>query len=295
MRARSFTRRGFFKAGAGAAAAAALAIGVDAAYLEPQHPRLRRVDIRLPRLPQQFDGFTIAQLSDFHYDQYLSAGPNAAAVNIVNGLNPELVVLTGDFVTVPMLAGERQRTPKAARPAAACARLLGGLRARYGSMAVLGNHDEFSDPDEIAAALQSNGIRVLRNRALAVERDGARLWVAGVEDVLGGRADLKETMRVIPSRAATVLLCHEPDFADQVERYPVDLQLSGHSHGGQVRFPIIGAPYLPPLARKYPWGLRQVGRMMLYTNCGIGTIRIPVRWNCPPEVTLFTLRAKARG
>ena len=87
------------------------------------------------------------------------------------------------------------------------------------------------------------------------------------------------------------MLAHEPDFADVAANYPIDLQLSGHSHGGQVRLPVIGAPVLPELGRKYPWGLRRLRKMSLYTNAGIGTIRLPIRWNCPPEVTLLTLKA----
>jgi len=110
---------------------------------------------------------------------------------------------------------------------------------------------------------------------------------------LGGGANIHEALRGVPGSKAVVLLCHEPDFADKVARFGVGLQLSGHSHGGQVRLPLVGPLYLPPLARKYPWGLRRIGPMLLYTNCGIGTIRIPVRWNCPPEITVFTLRSPA--
>ena len=87
----------------------------------------------------------------------------------------------------------------------------------------------------------------------------------------------------------TILLAHEPDFADYVAAHPVSVQLSGHSHGGQIRLPFIGSPYLPELARKYPWGLRRVGGLNLHTNCGLGTIELPIRWNCPPEVTLIRL------
>lgn len=99
------------------------------------------------------------------------------------------------------------------------------------------------------------------------------------------------TLKSVPREEAVVLLSHEPDYADEVARYPVDLQLSGHSHGGQVRLPLLGAPWLPEGAQKYPWGLRKVGNLTLYTNAGLGTIRVPVRLNCPPEITLFTLRA----
>jgi predicted MPP superfamily phosphohydrolase len=124
-----------------------------------------------------------------------------------------------------------------------------------------------------------------------IETAGARLWLSGVDDVLVGKPDLDRALQGIPRNEPVVLLAHEPDFADQAAKYPVDLQLSGHSHGGQIRLPVVGAVFLPDLARKYPWGLRKIGALTLYTNVGLGTIRIPARLNCPPEVTLFTLRA----
>ena len=147
----------------------------------------------------------------------------------------------------------------------------------------------------MTAALEGKGIRVLRNQHLPIERDGNRFWLAGVDDVLGGKARVEECLRGIPASDMTVMHCHEPDFADDVRRYPVDLQLSGHSHGGQIRLPLIGAPYLPPGGKQYPRGLRRLGPLTLYTNCGIGTIRIPVRFDCPPEVTLLTLRTEGRS
>jgi uncharacterized protein len=116
------------------------------------------------------------------------------------------------------------------------------------------------------------------------------LLVSWLNDVLNADADLAETLHSVPRDEATVLLVHEPDYADLVARSRVDLQLSGHSHGGQVRFPLLGAAYLPGLAKKYVWGLYRVGNLTIYTNPGIGTIGLPVRWNCPPEITLLTLR-----
>ena len=114
-----------------------------------------------------------------------------------------------------------------------------------------------------------------------------------MDDVLAGRPDLGLALRGIPTDEPVILLAHEPDWADYVAPHPVDLQLSGHSHGGQIRFPLIGAVVLPELARKYPWGLRRIGSLTLYTNAGIGTILVPMRLNCPPEITLITLRAGA--
>jgi predicted MPP superfamily phosphohydrolase len=210
------------------------------------------------------------------------------AVDLVKGLAPDLVALTGDFVTVPAL---RKRDRAAAEHAVPCSELLAPLSSKTGVYAVLGNHDSHTDPEVVAEALSSRGIRVLRNEAVALERDGARIWLAGVGDVLTGFARLDATLKPIPDSEAVVLLAHEPDFADVVARRSVDLQLSGHSHGGQVRLPLLGPPVLPELARKYPRGLRTVGRTMLYTNVGLGTIIVPIRVLVPPEVTMLRLRA----
>ncbi len=294
MTGTSSSRRRFLKIASRAAAVGALAVGADATLIEPNRPRLVRQEILLRRLPPAFDGFTILQLSDFHYDPYFSAIPIAAAVRIANSLKPDLVVLTGDFVSSAIIyrSSLLRRATAHIEP---CAGVLRGLSAPSGIWAALGNHDVFSEPDHIQATLRSAGIQVLRNRAVPIERDGQRFWLAGVGDVLARDANLEEALQGTSSTEAVVLLAHEPDFADYTARYPVDLQLSGHSHGGQVCFPLIGAVYFPRMARKYPRGLRRVGKLMLYTNVGIGTLFIPVRWNCPPEVTLITLRSRQPG
>jgi hypothetical protein len=240
----------------------------------------------LPRWPEPMNGFTIALLSDFHYDPYFSVLPLKAAIPMVNALRPDLIVLTGDFVSVPMV-GDDARAALAAEP---CAQLLRQMTAPHGSWAVLGNHDVNTDPKFITEALQGVGIRVLANESVPIERDGTRFWLAGVNDVLGGTADLRKTLRNLPTGEAAVLLAHEPDFADEASKFPVDLQLSGHSHGGQVRIPFLPPLYLPELAKKYVLGTYQVGPLPLYTNAGLGTVGVPARLNCPPEITLITLR-----
>jgi predicted MPP superfamily phosphohydrolase len=142
----------------------------------------------------------------------------------------------------------------------------------------------------VTGALRAEGIQVLANLSTPIESNGARFWLAGVDDVVKRSADLNAALQRVPSDEAVVLLAHEPDYADYVARYPVDLQLSGHSHGGQVRFPFMPPLFLPELAKKYIWGLYKIGGLMLYTNPGLGTIRVPVRVNCPPEVTLISVR-----
>jgi len=287
------TRRKFLRIGAAGAALGAVALAGDGVIFEPNRPRLVSIEVPLARLHESWDGFRIAQLSDLHYDDYFSVVPLRKAIVMVNDLQPDLIVLTGDFVTSPLRERRRRSRPElreAAKAIEPCALLLTQLRAKSGVVAILGNHDVGTAPGYITSVLESHRIPVLKNRSLPLERQGNRLWLAGVDDVLDGKPDLGLALKGIPASEPVVLLAHEPDWADYAAKYPVDLQLSGHSHGGQIRIPLIGAPYLPELARKYPWGLRRIGPLTLYTNAGIGTIRIPIRFDCPPEVTLITLR-----
>jgi uncharacterized protein len=280
------TRRNLIRV---AATVGVAALAADSLLLEPNRPRIVRLEIALRRWPARLEGFTVALLSDFHYDPYFSVHPLRSAIGMVNGLRPDLIVLAGDFVSVPLL-GDPVAAAAAAEP---CAQLLRQMQAPRGLWAVMGNHDAFTDPDRVSSALRAAGINVLSNQSLPIERDGARFWLSGVDDVLGQTADLDATLHHVPADEATVLLAHEPDYADHAARYPVDLQLSGHSHGGQVRLPLLPPLFLPELARKYVWGLYKIGGLTLYTNPGLGTVGVPVRWNCPPEITLLTLRRSA--
>ena len=281
------TRRKFIRL---AAASAIAAGGVDSVLLEPNRPGLVRRNIYLRRWPEALNGFTVALLSDFHYDPYFSIHPLKAAIPIVNSLKPDLIALAGDFVSLPLF---KKNDRKAARASEPCAALLGQMAAPYGQWAVLGNHDYFSDPDLVSDSLRAVGINVLVNRAAPIEARGARFWLGGVNDVIGNHADLDGTIGKIPKEEATILLAHEPDYADYVARFPVDLQLSGHSHGGQVRIPLVHPFYLPELARKYVLGMYQIGGLTLYTTAGLGTVALPVRFNCPPEITLITIQHTA--
>jgi predicted MPP superfamily phosphohydrolase len=281
-------RRTFIRLTATAGVAALVA---DTTLFEPNRPRIVRQEIALRRWPARLEGFTIALISDFHYDPYFSIHPLHSSIPMVNDLHPQLIVLTGDFISVPLF-GDGAKAASAAEP---CAQLLRQLHAPYGLWAVLGNHDVLTDPDRITHALRSEGINVLSNQSVPIEGNGARFWLGGVDDVLGHTADLAATLHDVPAEESVVLLAHEPDYADYVARYPVDLQLSGHSHGGQVRVPFLPPLYLPDLARKYIWGLYKIAGLTLYTNPGLGTVGVPVRLNCPPEITLLTLRRAENG
>ena len=247
--------------------------------IEPYHPVVERLTLALPSLPAAADGLRLAQLSDLHMGRSIRPEDVARGVALVNAERPDLIVVTGDYVT-----GD-------ASYAEPCARELGRLQAPLGVWAILGNHDKWTRSSAIIAALQAAGLRVLVNRALP-PIPSVPLWLIGLDDIWSGKPNLPASVADLPPEGCRILLAHEPDFADEAARpdYRIALQLSGHSHGGQVRLPVVGAPVLPYLGRKYDQGLRRVGDMWLYTNRGLGMVEPAVRFNCPPEVTLFTLR-----
>ncbi len=277
------TRRRFFGRfliGASAVAAIGSAEGL---FLEPRNLVAEHIDIRLARLPQEFHGFRIAQISDIHFGPYMGKAGLERALQLARSFRPDLLALTGDFVSHPFGGSNG---PIGAHYAEPCADVLAAVTG-IPVLAILGNHDHWNNAAIVEGALQDRGIPVLRNRSIPLERGHNRIWVAGIDDALVEAADLDKALH--DAFRNHLLLAHEPDFADYAARFPVDLQLSGHSHGGQVRLPGIGALILPTLARKYPIGLNRVGSLQVYTNRGLGVINPPVRFYCPPEVTFVTL------
>lgn len=273
-------RRNFLKlAAAGAAAgvgAAALGAGW-ATLIEPNWPVVERISVTLPRLPARLDGLRVAQLSDFHISSYTTAGDIERAATLAMRQSPDVIVLTGDFIWREVW----QYAEELVEP-------LRTLRAPLGVYAVLGNHDHWEDAALATRVLAEAGVTLLVNQAVRLETD-APLWLAGLDDVWERKHDMAAALAGAPDDECKLLLVHEPDYADEAARCPVDLQLSGHSHGGQINLPGYGRPVLPYLGQKYPAGLYQVGPLALYTNRGIGVIAPPVRFNCPPEVTVLTL------
>ncbi len=267
-----------------------MGLTAEALVLEPGSPVGEHVEIHLKRLPEAFAGFRIAQLSDIHFGPYMDQQRLERAVRLAQAFQPDMVALTGDFVSHPL--GQRNGNA-GARNAEPCADVFGRWNG-VPIFAVLGNHDHWNNGKIVTAALAERGIQVLKNRAHPFERDGQKLWLSGIDDVLDGQVDLPAALKQIPDNDATILLAHEPDFADYAAKFPIDLQLSGHSHGGQVQIPGVGPIILPPLAHKYPIGLNRVQNLQVYTSRGIGVINPPVRLNCPPEVTLITLRRDTR-
>jgi predicted MPP superfamily phosphohydrolase len=282
------TRRCFLTASACAAAGLALYAG----EFERHRIEISRCDIFLPGLPAAFDGFRVAQLSDIHLDQYTEPFLLRDAVTFINRLNPDAVFLTGDYVTFGLLPSRFS-----IGPAWQCARLLNNLQCpnRY---AVLGNHDVIISRKEVIAALSANGITVLDNAYLPIERAGGRFWLAGLDDPVVGNPDpnaaIPASIRNVPHEPI-VLLCHAPDYADHLVTLAagqaVALMVSGHTHGGQVRLPFVGAIALPVMGKKYVQGWFRFGDLQLYVNRGLGTVGVPFRFDCPPEITLLTLRS----
>ena len=295
---RPITRRRFLKRTIYGAAGLAVYSGM----IERHFIEVTERDFFLPNLPSAFNGMRIAQLSDIHMDDYTEPSFLQHAVHRINSLKPDAIFLTGDFVSANdswKSNPESVRRKFAIGAAWQCANILTALecKARY---AVLGNHDFGVGGAEVTEALASNGITVLRNTYAPIERGGQRFWIAGVDDPLVGHPDpdlaIPESIRGIPNEPV-ILMCHAPDYVDRLLKYPVgqavDLVLSGHSHGGQIRLPFYGPIVLPPLGRKYIEGWFRLGRMQLYVNRGLGTVGVPFRFDCPPEITILTLRAGA--
>lgn len=282
------TRRRFLTAGACAAGGFALYAGEIARH----RISVTESDVLLPGLPHAFDGFRVAQISDIHMDEFTEAFFVREVVRRVNALNPDAVFLTGDFVTCEL--GSRKYAIGAGWE---CAGILNQLtcRERY---AVLGNHDVMIGTRAISEALTANAITVLRNSYMPLERAGGRIWLAGLGDPVQGLPDpeltIPASIRNIPQEPV-VLLCHAPDYVDHLLELPsgqaVSLMLCGHTHGGQIRLPLIGPLVLPKLGQKYVEGWFRFGQLQLHVNRGIGAVGVPFRLNCPPEISLLTLRS----
>ena len=280
------SRRAFLRLAARTTVLAAVAPVAAAAYgfgLEPYRLAAERVVVRSVRVPRGLDGLTIGHLSDIHRGPYIDEAFIGRAARMLLAMSPQLIVLTGDYV-------HRDGSP------ASAARALSALSAPLGIYAVLGNHDHWSGAAAVERAFQSafNGLPFewLHNRSRAIKVNGTPLHIVGVDDAWAGSMDLRRALTGVPRGEPSLLLVHEPDVADQASAmHPFILQLSGHTHGGQVRIPVLGAPVLPYLGHKYPIGLSQAAGMFVYTSRGVGMATPPVRFHCPPEVALVTLRA----
>ena len=245
---------------------------------------VRSYEVALDRLPLEFDGFTIVQVSDVHYAHFSSAEFVRWYVDLVVGMSPDFVALTGDYQTYP-------------RDVEAVARLLAPLgewsrreRGGCGVAAVLGNHDREAGAEHVTDALCRAGIPVLNNEHMRFERGGASLYVAGVADPWSPWHNLDLALLGIPEGTCTILLAHVPDYLDMASAGRVDFQLSGHNHGGQIKVPGLGALLVSSrYGRRYDEGFFTRGGTLMYVSRGLGG-KPPVRFGSLPEITRFVLR-----
>jgi len=274
---RYFNRRHFLKLLGAAAAGGVLSAGYGYG-VERQWLSVEKVHIPIRNLPDPFAGFTIAHLSDIHYDQYQPESVVREAVREINRLKPDVVAITGDFVTY--------LNSHAEEPAI----LLADLNPKEGTFACMGNHDWTGHETRVMPYLTQVGIRTLRNESVVFARGGKELFLAGLNDAWYGGTNLRTALAGHRNNSPVVAMMHEPDMIDELSRDPrLSLQLSGHSHGGQICAPFYGPMLLPESGKKYPSGLYQVRNSWVYTNRGLGVITIPMRLFCRPELTLITL------
>jgi predicted MPP superfamily phosphohydrolase len=274
---RTFGRRQFLR-GAAVAGAAGVAGGLPVlAAAQEEEARAEHVTFVLPGLDPAHDGLRVAQLSDVHVGPRTSPEVIRRAIEAANRFQPDLVVLTGDFLSRRRAEVELVRA------------LLGGLAAP--TFAVLGNHDVWVDPKGVAAALQGHGYEVLENAWTRLRVRGVPLAIVGVGDHLTGREDVAAATRGLARGAAPLVLAHGPKTADRLRTLERPLLcLSGHTHGGQINLPVLTPILLASLREPYVRGLYELGPVRLYVNRGVGMSGIGFRLNAPAEVTLATLR-----
>lgn len=281
---RHLTRRQFLRL---AFASSLLGMG-SLAYAQRVEPDWIDVAVRylrLPRLDPAFQGYRIVQLSDLHADAWMTPARLETIVALANAQRPDLIAITGDFVT---------HDPEIYAPSLITA--LRKLKAPDGVVAILGNHDHWTDADVVRGVIAESNLRYLGNAVYTLARDHALLTIAGVDDYWERLDRLDLVLANLPASGSAILLAHEPDYADiSAATGRFDLQLSGHSHGGQVLLPLFGPPVLPLYGRRYPVGRYQVGRMIQYTNRGLGMIHPQVRFNCRPEISVLILESPPQG
>lgn len=248
-----------------------------AALSEPYMLTVEHQQINLRRLPKALEGFRIVQLSDVHHGPFSSKAQIERAVETANRLKPDIIALTGDYIS-----RERQY-------AAPCAEMLGHLKARYGVYAVLGNHDHWTDAALITDLFRAEGIRMLINEGMRFEQKGAAFWLAGVDDTMVGLEDLPLALAGAARNEMKLLLAHNPIILRRAARAAVDLVLSGHTHGGQVAWRSESSASGRP-RRRLLKGLGRQGNTQIYVTRGLGTVVLPIRYGCPPEVSLLELR-----
>ncbi len=272
-------RRTFLKAAVATAVASPVA-AASYGLFESTWVQIERRTLPLPRLPKAFDGTTVAFLTDIHHGPFTSLDYVASIVRTTHVLRPDLIVLGGDY------------SLKESKYVAPCFDVLAALKAPLGVYGVLGNHDYWHGLAETKAGMKAAGVMELTNAGVWLERGGSRFRLAGIDDLWTGTRDLPAALGDARAGDACLLVSHNPDVAENLTDPRVGLVLSGHTHGGQVVFPGMGAPFVPSrYGQKYLKGYVEAPRTHVYVSRGLGTTTGPVRVGSRPELTLITLKA----
>jgi uncharacterized protein len=272
-------RRSFFKTTAGVLAAGVTA-GTCYGYAEAGGFDVTRPTIELPNLPKSFDGLRVAFLTDLHHGPYTDLPFLTSVVRTTLALNPDLILLGGDYCL---------RHSKYIAPVFD---VLKSLSAPLGVFGVMGNHDYAHGQADTRQAMRRAGIEELTNGGSWVRRGNDRLRIAGVDDLWWGKPDADAAIGEATTSDAVLMISHNPDFCEPLRDPRVGLVLSGHTHGGQVRVPGLVNPFIPSrYGDKYSHGLVDAPASRVYVSRGLGATGLPVRYNCPPELTLLTLSA----
>lgn len=280
MKSKQLSRREFLKIAAVTGIAVGTGSFVYASAFSPYVIEVTNHHIPLRNLSANFDGYKIVQITDLHMGSWLNGERLMEAVEIVNEQQPDLIAVTGDFSVKGDIEPQADDLIYG----------LSQLQAVDGVVAVLGNHDYAANVERTRDVLQQANVLELPNEHIVLERDSAQLVIAGLDDVWANQHDIRKLTSALPEGIPAVLMAHEPDIADRTSRSGhFGLQISGHSHGGQIRTADGNAPVLPWLGEKYSIGRYQVNDMIQYTNRGLGMTGIPIRINCPPEISIFNL------
>jgi hypothetical protein len=278
-RKKLISRRQFIRA---ATATPLLAISAASAYahlIEPYNYRVSQIDILIRDLPESFEGFRIAHITDVHHSRIVSIDEIQRMVRVARGIEADVIVLTGDYTTSYRSYIEP------------CAEALGKLEAPHGVWAVLGNHDHYTDPELTIRALKRNHLGVLNNANTTLRRRGDAIQLTGIDDWSWAGTDWQRAFQGLERKRATILLSHQPSVLDLGETQGVSLILSGHTHGGQIDLPLLGPPArFATKDLKYARGLFKQGNTQLYVSSGTGVIGLPVRFGVRPEIAVLRLR-----
>ncbi|MDQ3088316.1 MAG: metallophosphoesterase [Acidobacteriota bacterium] len=237
---------------------------------------VEKIEIRLKRLPKNLEGFRLVHLSDIHHSPFTDIEHISRAVSIANSLQPDVFVLTGDYVS------------HESSYIAPMAEVLGKLESEFGTFACLGNHDHWTDAEMVTNLMREANIKVLINEGFRFTAKDASFWLAGVDDYMVGKTDLRAALRGSFPDEMIMLLAHNPIIVRRAARVGVDLMLSGHTHGGQIKLRDDEKRILP--RRKLKNGLYRRKDTQIYITRGIGTVVLPVRYGCPPEISLIELQ-----